>query len=546
MKFETLAWDSVLTSRLIHSRGRMQGRRAPAKPNSVGRFQLSVHQTRLSPKNKQLPESATGGGSVKKAKHALAGAKPGSAGQTGHVSLGTIKTARRRSRAPGQATVSAKVVARQWQRAAPKVNSKTVRRHVRVTLGQKNKYYTQAKKGSAQGGGWGGYYTCPDGTSYLVGDNNNGCGSLAGSGGRSGGCNKKWGAWSGNKVVCGKKVPNKVKTNKSPCRRFAPNGKELAWSARDPSAAAGCKCKDGWRDAQCSTEESYGTVAVQILKGWDFGNGMDEEEEELQLKDKARSKVGSAGDPFCKVTVNGHSFTTKRKDSTNNPYWADYRWISGSAFNTKNAIGYLECWDWDRWSANDLYGKGAFYIQNGQASYPQGYYYTVHLYNGVSGSKYAGRNPKVKVFVGVNRASRLGTQQKLPMVKSWFSHGKTTFPKSKEAGDDCIVRAMSGEDLNGKELQVTNVPRCKTRSVIYSGYVTGKVSSFKLSEGCEKVKLWDQDGCRENYSDNRVITRNARYGRRRRRFNNQGSGDQEVNWDLNDDVCGITVTGKCG
>jgi hypothetical protein len=410
----------------------------------------------------------------------------------------------------------------------------------------KNKYYTQAKKGSAQGGGWGGYYTCPDGTSYLVGDNNNGCGSLAGSGGRSGGCNKKWGAWSGNKVVCGKKVPNKVKTNKSPCRRFAPNGKELAWSARDPSAAAGCKCKDGWRDAQCSTEESYGTVAVQILKGWDFGNGMDEEEEELQLKDKARSKVGSAGDPFCKVTVNGHSFTTKRKDSTNNPYWADYRWISGSAFNTKNAIGYLECWDWDRWSANDLYGKGAFYIQNGQASYPQGYYYTVHLYNGVSGSKYAGRNPKVKVFVGVKRASRLGTQQKLPMVKSWFSHGKTTFPKSKEAGDDCIVRAMSGEDLNGKELQVTNVPRCKTRSVIYSGYVTGKVSSFKLSEGCEKVKLWDQDGCRENYSDNRVITRNARYGRRRRRFNNQGSGDQEVNWDLNDDVCGITVTGKCG
>lgn len=52
-------------------------------------------------------------------------------------------------------------------------------------------------------GGWGGSCTCPDGQIYQVGDNRNGCISLACNGGSSGGCNRLSGAWSGYRVTCG-------------------------------------------------------------------------------------------------------------------------------------------------------------------------------------------------------------------------------------------------------------------------------------------------------------------------------------------------------
>jgi len=51
-------------------------------------------------------------------------------------------------------------------------------------------------------GGWGGSCTCPDGSVYLVGDNFDGCDSLACFGGVSGTCNKEYGFWSGTKVSC--------------------------------------------------------------------------------------------------------------------------------------------------------------------------------------------------------------------------------------------------------------------------------------------------------------------------------------------------------
>eukprot|EP00493_Phyllostaurus_siculus_P025902 UN26247 len=51
-------------------------------------------------------------------------------------------------------------------------------------------------------GGWGGSCTCPDGSVYQVGDNDNSCGSLACFGGHSGTCNKWNGAWSHRKVTC--------------------------------------------------------------------------------------------------------------------------------------------------------------------------------------------------------------------------------------------------------------------------------------------------------------------------------------------------------
>jgi len=51
-------------------------------------------------------------------------------------------------------------------------------------------------------GGHGGSCTCPDGSVYQVGDNYNGCGSLACVGGVSGTCNRFNGAWSYRKVTC--------------------------------------------------------------------------------------------------------------------------------------------------------------------------------------------------------------------------------------------------------------------------------------------------------------------------------------------------------
>ena len=52
-------------------------------------------------------------------------------------------------------------------------------------------------------GGWGGTCTCPDGQQYEVGDEMNGCGSLACTGGTSGTCTRAGGAWSRNTVTCG-------------------------------------------------------------------------------------------------------------------------------------------------------------------------------------------------------------------------------------------------------------------------------------------------------------------------------------------------------
>jgi len=61
---------------------------------------------------------------------------------------------------------------------------------------------------AAHVGGWGGICTCPDGRSYEVGDNMDGCKSLACAGGISGQCIKLDGPWSKRKVVCGTQWPS--------------------------------------------------------------------------------------------------------------------------------------------------------------------------------------------------------------------------------------------------------------------------------------------------------------------------------------------------
>lgn len=53
-------------------------------------------------------------------------------------------------------------------------------------------------------------------------------------------------------------------------------------------------------------------------------------------------------------------------------------------------------------------------------------------------------------------------------------------------------------------------------------------SSFRLSSGCRQVQLWDEDRCRFNYGDNVNIRSSVRW----------------VKWDLNDDICAISVWGN--
>ena len=54
-------------------------------------------------------------------------------------------------------------------------------------------------------GTWGGTCRCPDGKEYEVGDNGDGCGSIACIDGEQvGDCKKSDGAWSNNEVTCRK------------------------------------------------------------------------------------------------------------------------------------------------------------------------------------------------------------------------------------------------------------------------------------------------------------------------------------------------------
>lgn len=56
-------------------------------------------------------------------------------------------------------------------------------------------------------GGYGGYCLCPSGKSYPVGDNKNGCKSLACTNGKPGKCYNRDGEWSGHSVTCSTEIP---------------------------------------------------------------------------------------------------------------------------------------------------------------------------------------------------------------------------------------------------------------------------------------------------------------------------------------------------
>ena len=58
------------------------------------------------------------------------------------------------------------------------------------------------ENGASGVGTWGGTCTCPDGSEYQVGDNNDGCGSLACIGGNPGSCSGSNPGGAGVRVRC--------------------------------------------------------------------------------------------------------------------------------------------------------------------------------------------------------------------------------------------------------------------------------------------------------------------------------------------------------
>merc|ERR1712093_923964 len=104
--------------------------------------------------------------------------------------------------------------------------------------------------------------------------------------------------------------------------------------------------------------------------------------------------------------------------------------------------------------------------------------------------------------------------------------------RKRRAAGTCTVWAYDGNNYSGALQQQHSVCNPHRQDIRYStkgrrrGFLA---SSFKLSSGCKKVQLWDEDACRYNYGHNQNIHHSV----------------ASVVYDLNDDVCGISVWSKC-
>jgi hypothetical protein len=108
------------------------------------------------------------------------------------------------------------------------------------------------------------------------------------------------------------------------------------------------------------------------------------------------------------------------------------------------------------------------------------------------------------------------------------AHEKNTkLAKERKGKNTCVLKAYEHNNYRGKVLSTHHV--CSSEHSFHlpkTGRRRGyEASSFKLSSGCRQVQLWDEDACRKNYRDNVNIQ----------------SSVSSVKYDLNDDICGVTV-----
>merc|ERR1711988_1955608 len=120
---------------------------------------------------------------------------------------------------------------------------------------------------------------------------------------------------------------------------------------------------------------------------------------------------------------------------------------------------------------------------------------------------------------------------KVKKMKELRSKRRVRFMKRLRAKNYCTVSAYDHKYFRGKLLARWRMCTSKQRFAMpRSGRRRGYLaSSFKVEgRGCRQVQLWDEDKCHENYKDNTNIWSSAPF----------------VKWDLNDDICGITIWGN--
>jgi len=120
---------------------------------------------------------------------------------------------------------------------------------------------------------------------------------------------------------------------------------------------------------------------------------------------------------------------------------------------------------------------------------------------------------------------------KLKKLKELRTKRRVRVMKRLRAKNYCTVSAYDHKYFRGKLLARWRMCSSKQRFAMpragrRRGYMA---SSFKVEgRGCRQVQLWDEDRCRENYKDNTNIWSSAPF----------------VKWDLNDDICGVTIWGN--
>merc|ERR1711970_674036 len=104
--------------------------------------------------------------------------------------------------------------------------------------------------------------------------------------------------------------------------------------------------------------------------------------------------------------------------------------------------------------------------------------------------------------------------------------------QKRRAAGTCTVTAYEHNSYRGRVEQRHSICHRGRYDIRYGTYGRRRgfqASSFKLSSGCQQVQLWDEDACRYGYGDNVNIHHSV----------------SSVKYDLNDDICAISIWSKC-
>merc|ERR1711959_414156 len=122
-------------------------------------------------------------------------------------------------------------------------------------------------------------------------------------------------------------------------------------------------------------------------------------------------------------------------------------------------------------------------------------------------------------------------KHKIKQMKERAHKSRVRARKERRSKNYCTVSAYEHSYFRGRLIARWRMCNSKQRFAMprYGRRRGYQASSFRVQgRGCRQVQLWDEDRCRENYRDNTNIYASAPY----------------VKWDLNDDICGVTIWGN--